>query len=218
MRVSWVALVVACLFSAAAGQARGECASEPDLRYRLHVDIEIPEIEINRELGRNQLGAMAIHGPNERVLGVTSGELEMETGADYGYRETDDGYCFWVDQARVVLRYRTLDVYVAREYSTRSCAYRAVLAHEQQHVKISKEQLTRYAPRIRYALTSLLIPKPRAPKKVASLDEAIDVIDSLFGKLLQPIYQEMKAATDKAHGLIDSPQSYKRVRKQCRNW
>ena len=107
---------------------------------------------------------------------------------------------------------------MAREYSVRSCAYRAILAHENEHVAFANKLITRYGPRLRSALTSLLIPKARASWLVDTVGDGVRMADSLIERLLKPIWEEIKVEADKGNARIDLPISYKRVQDRCRDW
>ena len=190
----------------------------PESRYRMDVRIEVPPVHVNRSLGRDQLTTMGPHGPNSQVLGLMNGQLEMHTEREYGYVPVGDQFCYWVNSAMVTLKYRTLDVYVASEYSPRSCAYQAILAHEQRHVKFAKEYVTRYAPRLRSVLTSLRIPKPGSAKLTPSMDHARVDMDTVFSELLTPVFEELNVEHQKAQARVDLPQEYARVRRRCKKW
>ena len=115
-----------------------ECRAPDGAGYRVDVVVNIPPVRMHRNLNRDQLGQMSFHGPNVNVLGLTNTRLEMGTAGGYRSFALDDGYCFWVERIEVVLSYSTLDIYVASEYATHSCPYRAILAHEEEHAKIAR--------------------------------------------------------------------------------
>jgi hypothetical protein len=118
----------------------------------------------------------------------------------------------------LTLRYRTLEVYVASEYSPRSCAYQAILAHEQRHVKIAKKYVTRYAPRLRSVLTSLRIPKPGSAKLTPSKAHGAAEMDTVFNELITPVFERLNAEHQEAQARADLPQEYARVRRRCKKW
>lgn len=204
----------------ASGLARAQpvCDMAPESPYRMDVKVEVPPVQVNRNLGRDQLTAMGPHGPNSQVLGLMNRELELSMEREYGYVAVEDQYCYWVNSVMLTLRYRTLEVYVASEYSPRSCAYQAILAHEQRHVKIAKKYVTRYAPRLRSVLTSLRIPKPGSAKLAPSMDRARADMDTVFTELLAPVFEELNAEHQKAQARADLPQEYARVRRRCKKW
>ena len=186
--------------------------------YGANVQVEIPKAKLDRSRSRNQLTGFSPHGRGVQVLGLTRAGYELSTTSNYAYYQVDGGNCFWVDNVDVVLRYQSMDVYVAKEYRPGSCACRAILAHEQQHVDIARSFVQRYRPCIRSALTSLRIPTARAPSFADSIDRAQARSNSLLQELLQPVYRQLERSMDVAQAEIDTPQAYRRVLRQCADW
>ncbi len=212
-------LALACLAPLMAGaQALGGCTAAAGGAFRVEVRLDTAPVRLNRSLSRAQLGERTFHGPRTRVLGLTHSTVDLDTSAAYKWSPAGDGACFWVEAVDVVLRYQAVEIFVASEYSPNSCAYHAILRHEQEHVAVARKHLDRYAPRYRAALTSLLIPRPRSPKLVASQSEMQQEIERLLAKLLQPIATEMHREMAEAQAALDTPQVYRRVRRQCKNW
>ena len=212
-----IALSAFCLVPLSA-VAQERCAGSPGGDYSMEVRLEVPPAQVDRTRSRAELTKLASKGRGAQHLGLMTAELEIQTTAEYASRRVGERRCFWVDKMDVVLSYTSLDIYVAKEYRKTSCAYRAILAHEREHVAIAQSYLKRYAPRIRTALTSLLIPDPGSPLLVDSAEAAEREIEALFAELLQPIYQEMHASIDKAQAKLDTPQAYRRVHRRCRDW
>jgi hypothetical protein len=194
------------------------CPEHRDREFVVAVDIEVPPAPINHELSSAELTEGSFHGRRGRVLGLMVPDLDISTQGHYSAVRHGGAYCFWANRIDVTLQYHSIEVFIAAEYDERSCAYREILKHEKAHVRVARENLERYAPRVRYALTSLLIPKPTAPKQVASPEAAKTEMNKLFAKLLKPVYEEMLDALVKAQRALDTPASYRRVKQRCRNW
>lgn len=197
---------------------RGKCPSYPKAPYDIDVRVEIPTAPINRSLSIKQLGRKMIHGPRSHVLGLTQSDLRVKTTGHYTTEKMGNKFCFSVRAIDVVLRYNTLQVYVAREYKPGSCPYRAILAHEREHVRIAREKLESYAPTVRATLTSYLIPTGNDPILIESPKAAKAKMQSITNELLNPVYQEMFKSLSKAQAVIDTPQRYLRVRNRCSRW
>lgn len=198
--------------------AQESCPGAPEDRYRVNVRSETPPPRLNRSLSRVEIGLMATHGPTDNILGLHTTSANMEYAADYAVKPYGDAYCFWVRGVDVLLRYETPDVYVAKEYRPGSCNYKAILAHEMEHVKVARDYLKRHVPRLRFALSSLLIPKPRSAILVDSPEEAKREVGALFQKLIHPVYEEFLRAMGEAQAKVDAPREYKKVRRRCKKW
>ena len=83
---------------------------------------------------------------------------------------------------------------------------------------IAREQINRYLPRLRWVLTSLRIPTAERPIFVASAEAAKSEIGTLMKELAEPLFQEMRQALNAAQAELDSPASYRRLRKKCKRW
>ncbi len=214
------ALLAALLaWTAAAGPASAEACPPQPGDYRIDVEIEIPQVNLRRDRSRADLGDMAIHGPNYSVLGLTSSSLEAGTSTYYMNLPLEEGgSCFWVERIKVLLRYETLDIFIASEYDPTSCPYKAILTHEEKHASVARSHLTGSVQQVRSALTALTIPKPRAPLLVESVERAQDQTQATIEKLLKPVMQRLRESMRRAQEEIDSPEEYRRVQRQCADW
>ncbi len=186
--------------------------------YDVNVKIEVPGAPINHGLSIRQLGRLAPHGPGSQILGLTSYPLEIKTAARYSYVPVGKTYCFFVTEIDVTLRYPTMDIYVAKEYRPGSCPYHEILLHEEDHVRVARASLELYAPKVRQALTSYLIPTGLEPVVVSSPAQAKQRMKGLSKKLLDPVYQEMMDELRKGQAALDTPSEYRRIRRRCRRW
>ena len=198
----------------------GHCRGDAPNNFKVSVDISIPPAPINRDRSSVELTQASFHNRSGRILGLMVPDLDIHTQGHYVAETVSDGegYCFWVQGIDVTLRYNSVEIYVASDYKKNSCAYREILRHEKQHVQIAQDNLDRYKPKVRFALTSLLIPKAGSPVRVESQEAAEQELQRLYERLLQPVYEEMLTALRDSQGAIDTPQEYRRVQSLCKHW
>ncbi len=196
----------------------GACEPVREIVFKVEVETHIPDPPVNHDLSIDELSKELVHGGKERILGLTKPDLEIAT--QHRYRTTTRGktLCFWIEEIQVRMIYKALEVFVAKDYRRSSCEYRAVLAHEQEHLAVARDNLERYAPEVRRALTSLLIPTPQRPVQIDHQEDANETYQRLYAKILDPIYKRMKLDLEARHAALDTPQSYAAVRRRCRNW
>lgn len=194
------------------------CKGDPDAPYEIDVRIVFPEAVIDHSHSIAQLGKISGLGHNKRALGLMKPDLRIETWPKAQGLAAGRKFCFWISGFEVVLRYRRVDVYVAREYARGSCNYNAILSHEHKHVDAARLNLQEFAPKIRMALTSMLIPTGREPALVNSRAEARKDVGKISDELLKPVYEEMIRSLMEAQARIDSPEEYRRVRNMCPTW
>ncbi|MCG8490878.1 MAG: hypothetical protein MI743_04625 [Sneathiellales bacterium] len=152
-----------------------------------------------------------------RVLGLTDATQELQLGIEVESQPLNNGeHCVRLDRVKAIISMRKSDVYIAREYKAGSCAFKAILAHEQEHVAINKhfreklvkeldKGLKKYARRV----DPFIVP--------ASYDAAEDIYERL-SKVITPIREDINRERRNAHRKIDTPRSYRKVRSRCAKW
>jgi hypothetical protein len=201
-----------------AAQTVAACPGDSTIDHDIELKIDIPEPRLHHDLGIAELDGMTLHSPGTRVLGVADTGLEFGWSVHFEWRPRSAGYCFWVRRTELAVRHPSPDIYVAREYRRGTCPYRTILAHERQHMTISREQINRYLPRLRWVLTSLRIPTGERPIFVTSAEAAKSEVRTLMKELAEPLFREMSQALRAAQAKLDTPASYRRLRKQCKKW
>jgi hypothetical protein len=217
-RAVMLATMLVVWASALSNAAAAECQGSPEIPHDINLDIEIPPARIHHDLDIAELGRMALHGPHGRVLGMANTGLDFGWRVSFKWRAEGDAFCFWVRRTLLTVHHPSPDIYVAREYRRGTCPYRAILAHERQHIRKSRELISHYIPRLRWVLTSLRIPTGQRPILVGSPEEAKSEVQALMKDLAEPLFHEIAKALREAQAKIDSPASYQRIFKQCRRW
>ena len=200
------------------GAAAVQCQGSPEISYNIDLDIDIPKARLHHDRGIAELGRMAFHGPRGRILGVANTGLDFGWRVEFAWRPEEEAFCFWVRRTELTIHHPAPDIYVAREYRRGTCPYRAVVAHERQHIRTSRALINRYIPRLHWVLTSLRIPTGQRPVLVGSPEEAKSEVRALMKDLAEPLFREMAKALRAAQAKIDSPASYQRLFKQCKKW
>jgi hypothetical protein len=200
------------------GAAAAQCQGSPEISYDIDLDIDIPKARLHHDRGIAELGRMAFHGPRGKILGMANTGLDFGWRVGFEWRPEGEAFCFWVRRTELTIHHPSPDIYVAREYRRGTCSYRAVLAHEQQHIRASRELINRYIPRLRWVLTSLRIPTGQRPVLVGSPEEAKSEVRALMKDLAEPLFHEMAKALRAAQAKIDSPASYQRLFRRCKKW
>jgi TPR repeat protein len=184
--------------------------------YKIEVKIKFPESSVDHSRTVAELGSIA--RSVYTILGLMKENLHVETLQKPKAIPMDKKLCFWLTGFEVVLRYPKVDVFVASEYPWGSCPYKAILAHEEEHVDVARRNLDKFAPLIEKALDSTLIPTGRNAALFESPDDARQHMLDLADEILEPIVEAMIKALKKAQKIVDSPQSYARVWRRCSHW
>jgi len=214
-----LALLLLYVTGATTAVAEADCPIAETTTYVIDVDAIVPgSVAVNQQLTRRQLGAAAAHGGRGNILGLMHSRLDARSSTSYGYVESGRGFCFWLQEVRVILEFPTVEIYVAREYRPGTCPYRAILDHETDHLRVARNILDPYAAEMRAALTSLGIPKPNAPWFVPDTEAAKAKVEKLLVRILNPIYQRMQTDMAEQQSYLDSHQEYEDVFRRCDNW
>jgi len=124
--------------------------------------------------------------------------------------------CVWLRKLDLRLGYASTTIYLDRRYRRGSCAYEAVLEHENEHVAINHRTFRQFIPRVRRGLERAL----RAKQVIAVRDE--DAAQGVYGAVvddaLAPHLARFEAARERLHAQLDSPASYAQLQDRCRDW
>jgi hypothetical protein len=158
----------------------------------------------------NTRGASSYAG--QAMLGMTASSTRAEIDIDGpGFADpASDRECI-APRITVELSYQPLDVYVAREFHPASCAYREVISHEMQHVKVYLDNLPRIEQRVRdelmvrYGGRPLYAPRNKA---LATLYEQID-------NWLRPLMQAEVARVEVQQRALDTGDENERLSHLC---
>lgn len=158
---------------------------------------------------------------NLQEPGLTAAEQELNTNFQCGALETvhNRRYCVWADSVEVEFSYTKMDVYVSSQYPVGSCAYRVILAHENQHVAINNRALQKYLDLMRQALRrNRTIPTKDHPLVTSSFKEGQDIIAARVSRIIQPLYGRYKQEVLRENRKIDTMRNYRRIQAQCKDW
>ncbi len=152
-----------------------------------------------------------------RVHGLTHSSLGYHLQASFDLQGLPDGtWCLWPRATTADLGYTDTTVYVARDYAAGTCAFEAVLAHEEEHVAINTSVVDDHAPRLRTTLAALTRQGfPLAGRDPESLRaQAQGMLDSGFRDALTPLLNERS----RRNAAIDSEHGYRTLNARCTRW
>lgn len=189
----------------------------------VRVQAQIPAATLDHTKTAREISALAAAESGRRSsadnAGLTRARLTMQMRpATAGGTATGGRMPFWITDLEVTPRYRSITVYIAREYAATSCEYRVTRAHENEHVQADTELLEEYAGRMRAALVFADLPTAENPLSVASTAEGEQAVETRLRGILTPVYDELRQRLHAANGALDTPASYSLVHAQCSNW
>lgn len=151
------------------------------------------------------------------LLGLTHSSTGPTLSAATNSQEVVPGkYCVRLDRVRLTIGSRKTNVYIDRKYRKTSCAYKTILAHEMEHVRINEQIVQDYVPKIRQELQERAAGiEPfytKNPKKARR-----SIANRLLFEL-DPLLEEFNEARLRANDVIDTPEAYAATQAKCRDW
>ncbi len=197
----------------------GKCPGKTSA-FKVNIEVDVPRPTVNRSLSSAELTRRMTGGSGIHVIGQTLFQLEMKWSTHFAGRRTDNGDCLWVESVDLTLRLPSMEVFVAKEYADpeHSCAHRAILDHESEHVRIARDTIRKYGPRFEQALTSNLVPRSHNPILVASAERGENEIEAVLQNVIYPVYNDMSRELSRKQGAIDTPAAYGKVHARCDDW
>ena len=177
------------------------------------------EPRYDRTLGREQISQLspATKLEGHVLAGLTHGTYETRVSVNVRVLPNRrGGACVQPVSVLGTVFYSDLTVYLAREYPTGSCQYRAVLEHENQHVAINRRYFERYIPRMRRVLEAAT--RRMGSFWVADPQTAGQAAADRLQQALKPTLAELERETRRANAAIDTPESYRQVSARCSDW
>ena len=111
------------------------------------------------------------------------------------------------------------NVYIDKKYGYGTCERRVIKEHEDEHVLIYKEGMRFFAPDIKKAIRQAV--KELKPQEVNSEAMAQRIFEEQAKQVVnkvQPLLNHINKKLEEKQGAIDTPESYARSNKKCKNW
>lgn len=145
-------------------------------------------------------------------LGLTAGQMRTEITFDApalldtgGKRECVAPHIY------VELGYHPLSVYVAREFNPYSCSYRAIYAHEMEHIRIYRDEL----PAAQRTVQDELLRRYGGHPLYAPAGRGIALLEADVDQWLRPLIQRELARIEAEQAALDSPEETFRLSHAC---
>ncbi len=151
------------------------------------------------------------------LLGLTYSFITPRLGAATKYKPAKSGkHCLRLDRVSLKFGAQKTSIYIDRKYKKGTCAYKAILAHELEHVRINERIIADYVPKIKRELTersASIRPFYTKSPKTAGKSIATRLLLELDTLLDEYIVVRMEA-----NDVIDTQASYAATQAKCRDW
>jgi hypothetical protein len=151
------------------------------------------------------------------LLGLTHSSIGPSIALSTKYIEAGDGqFCLKLRRVDFIFGIRKSEIFVDRQYSKSSCAFKVIFAHEMEHVKINEKVLDDFSNKISKEFRKRAFAvKPfytRDPKKAAQ-----SIIKRLTSEM-KPILNRFSKKREIANDVIDTNEAYADTQAKCNDW
>jgi len=214
-------LAAALLVGAAPASMAADCPAA-DRKPRIEIVIDDRNVAYDFTRTRAQMTdvprELGVTAPNHgrEPQGLTYSKLTVAVTAEMRYRDAPGrNRCVYPD--RIVLTVSTEQrVFVDVRYREGSCERAAVLAHENEHVRINRASVHAHEGALRRAVAEALAAHPYylAPSSRPLQEAYLAPIQDR----IKPLTKAIRDDADRHHAALDSPASYGATRERCRDW
>ena len=158
--------------------------------------------------------------PYSSTMGLTVSELKQNISGDVDLISQPDGtFCVVLKTVDAYVGFPRVDVYIDKKYKPGSCNYKVIREHENYHVRVQREGLDFFTPKIRQAIQ--IASKKIKTDQVFSESQAKSVAQSMFTRIqndIKPTMDFVKKRLKEENMVIDTQASYEEESKKCPKW
>src|SRR5574343_559066 len=211
LRLGWTWLLLSLLTPSA--NAADVCDKLPPPSVTVQrLDEQLVENTTYSYRALNELGA-SLARPGQQVLGLTRGNAVARfTLRLPSYIESGGRWECASPQVTLAYGLQPLTVYVAREFPRGSCAFRAIHAHEMQHVRFFREHIAAIESTLTEALRQRFT---TASPWRAPAGQTLSQLQRELEQRWTPFVQREIAKGDERQATIDTPEEYRRITEAC---
>ena len=197
---------------------------EPDKRPEINIKPKSDKVKYNFSKSIDQINRKNIDTKNpysDNVItkagGLMSGGIETRHRFEIGTKERTykKQVCAWYDKITVRIKIEPT-IFVAREFGKNSCPRRAILEHEQKHIRVDREIVQKYARKFGRAIKNYIdnnhvygpVPSDGFKNMQKRMTDQINWVISRVGRRMERERQRRQQA-------VDTRKEYERVRNQC---
>ena len=190
-------------------------------QQNLKTDIQVVELAGTVQYHRLPGRVLQYRAEDSLALGFTESEFKSSIELHTVIYEDEEKICVFLSAVHFSLGYSHQKVFIDERYPAHSCAYQAILDHENEHVAINEQVLQKYKPQIFDALQRYYSDtRPLMLYRGAEVDAAVDawLVQKRSPPKISSFKRRIQKEREKANKAIDTPKSYRRVRQRCSDW
>ena len=161
----------------------------------------------------------SVLGIGQNELGVTTWRTAFSLSPKVRFLVTGNGRnCAMLESLDVNFRIEDMRVEIANDYAANSCAYGEIRAHEDTHVRLTRQAFSRAAADMRRAIISAVNDFGITSTAAPNVDMAANEMTVRLQARLMPVVNEYEREARFSNAGIDTKENYARVRARCKDW
>lgn len=155
-------------------------------------------------------------GSDRVPYGLTVNQFDApEIDVDTETVAVPGGNCTYLRAVHVVIGLKRLEILIDRAYPAGTCEHDAILAHEEQHVAVAREAMSRYQAAIGAALGAASLPV--AQFATGPGDPQAAFLGPLR-RAIEPVAAAIQRRINDGNARLDTATSYSETFRRCTNW
>lgn len=173
-----------------------------------------------KELSKKDSDTISPYAPGTVTIteGLTDGVIRMSAQTMFQIESYPklNSVCLYVDKVNVKFEVEP-SVYIASDYKKGSCQYKAVMEHEQKHVKVDRVVVNKYSNIISRAVDNTMkhVGYAQGPYDLDQLPALKNQIGGIINSVVGQYYENMNLERRAMQQGVDSLEEYTRVDKLC---
>ncbi|MEM7650636.1 MAG: hypothetical protein AAF204_00955 [Pseudomonadota bacterium] len=153
------------------------------------------------------------------VGGLGGGEIGFKTETRFEISSLGSKSCVKLTNVDVTF-FAKPEIHIANNFSRSSCEYNAVIAHEQEHIRILRKFVREYSPKVKTELQRIArgVDPAIGPVRESEVKKAQNSLQKQFTDQISAYSKKILKVLEKRQDAFDSPEEYERVASKCRKW
>jgi hypothetical protein len=151
---------------------------------------------------------------NEIPMGFTETVQSLETSYKIVSQDQPDGsVCAQISDFELRFGFPKATVFVAKELAENSCGYNEILSHEMKHVRVNREIVKTYLPRLGSYMPNFM--EGIGVISAGSTATADQRFHDLISQYMKRLLANMTTVYNDQQKVIDTPEEYQRLSAVC---
>ncbi|MBI3284956.1 MAG: hypothetical protein HYZ65_08935 [Burkholderiales bacterium] len=168
---------------------------------------------INNKVGSRALNTMSMSSrAGDYVIGLTA--MQSTTKVDFDGHLWQDketgGECF-APRIEINIEYAPIHVYIGKEFQPDSCAYKVILKHEMNHVRLYQENL----PRVEHIVRTEMAKRFSGTPLYGPSGQVKQMLENELDTVWRPMIKTELAKIELDQHLLDSDAELAKVSRAC---